>query len=624
MLKEINSPKDLKKISRLNLPFLAEEVREEIIKTVAQNGGHLASNLGVVELTIALHYVFNLPDDKIIWDVGHQSYTHKLLTGRFKNFHTLRQHNGIAGFPKVTESKFDSFTTGHSSTSISAACGIAAAAKLTQKKSKTIAVIGDGSLTGGMAYEALNQVGILKKNLVVILNDNDMSISKNVGSLSSFLSRTLSSKYLQGMRNKFGNFLKSLPKIGKDAYSFMKRTEESFKAFVTPGMLFEAFNLDYFGPIDGHNLDHLIDILYNIKELDDPILLHIKTKKGKGFKFAEDDPVYFHGVSSFEYKENNKKKEEDKKDSTPTYTEIFGKTIEELAEKDNTIVAITAAMPEGTGLSNFSKKFPERFFDVGIAEQHGVTFAAGLAISSFKPVVAIYSTFIQRAYDQIVHDVCIESLPVVFAIDRAGIVGEDGVTHQGLFDISFLRCLPNIVIMAPKDENELKRMLISSFTYNLPVAVRYPRGQGVGVKIDNNSKPLEIGKAEIVKEGEKYLILSIGSSVYECLKATTLLKEKNIDPCVVNARFIKPLDENLIISLAKKFPIIITVEEHSIMGGFGSAVLECLQKNGVTNSKVYRIGIDDKFVEHGNQTVLREKYKLDAKGIAEFFLDLKI
>jgi len=613
-LDKINSPADLKQLPRSDLPRLAAEIRKTIVKVVSKNGGHLASSLGSVELAIAIHYVFNAPDDKIIWDVGHQAYAHKLLTGRKDRFHTLRQHKGISGFTSMSESPYDAFSTGHSGTSISAGLGIACAKHLKNETNKVIAVIGDGSMTSGLAYEGFNQAGDTHKDkdLIVILNDNDMSIARNVGALSSFLSRTFSAKRIQELRKEVGEFLKSLPKIGDDIYQFAKRTEESFMTFITPGMLFEALNFEYFGPINGHKLNHLIDIMNNIKYLNEPVLLHVTTKKGKGYKPAEKNPIYFHGVGSFEVKTGNSNT---KKNSIPTYTEVFGETMVKLAKDDEKIIAVTAAMPEGTGLIKFSKSYPDRFFDVGIAEQHGVTFAAGMATEGFKPVVAIYSTFLQRAYDQILHDVCIEALPVVFAIDRGGIVGEDGLTHNGIFDLSYLRSLPNMVVMAPKDENELCRMIVTALAHDGPIAIRYPRGTGTGVKIKRKIHPIPIGKGEILNNGKDILILAIGSSVYEALSAQSMLMEQDIAATVVNCRFVKPLDADLITSLAKKIPRIITVEENVCQGGFGSAILECLGDKGITNFSVKRIGIPDTFVEHGPQDFLRSKYGIDAPAI---------
>ncbi len=611
-LEKIDSPVDLKKIPRKDLPILASELREVIIDVVSKNGGHLAPSLGAVELAIAIHYVFNAPKDKIIWDVGHQSYAHKLLTGRRKQFHTLRQYDGICGFTRMSESPFDAFSTGHSSTSISAGLGIACAKRLKNDNSKVIAVIGDGSMTAGLAYEGLNQAGDINKNILVILNDNDMSIAHNVGAVSSLLSRTFSSKYLQDFKKEVGDFLKSLPKFGDDIYQFAKRSKESFKTFITPGMLFEAFNFEYFGPINGHNLDHLIDILNNVQCLNEPVLLHVTTKKGKGYLPSENNPVHFHGVGCF----NADTGESINKDcSIPTYTQVFGRTLVKMASKDQRIIAVTAAMPEGTGLSDFARTYPDRFFDVGIAEQHAVTFAAGLATEGFRPVVAIYSTFLQRAYDQILHDVCIEKIPVIFAIDRGGIVGEDGATHNGVFDLSYLRSLPNMVVMAPKDENELCKMLRTAIDYDGPIAIRYPRGAAEGVILGNNHIPMSIGKGEVLEKGDDVVIFAIGRSVNEALSAHAMLKEHDISATVVNTRFVKPLDMDLIGSLSKKIPRLITVEENVRQGGFGSAVLECLSDQGITGFRLKCIGIPDTFVEHGQQAFLRSKYGIDAPAI---------
>ena len=614
LIDNILSPLDLKKIPRSELPVLADEIRGIIVKVVSRTGGHLASSLGAVELAIALHYVFDAPKDKIIWDVGHQAYAHKLLTGRKDQFHTLRQYQGISGFTRRAESPYDAFSTGHSSTSISAGLGIACAKRLLHDPAKVIAVIGDGSLTAGLAYEGLNQAGDIHKDLIVVLNDNEMSINHNVGALSSFLSRKFSAKMLQDLRKEFGEFLKSLPKFGDDIYQLLKRSEDSFKTFITPGMLFEAFSFEYFGPINGHNLNHLIDILNNIKMLKEPVLLHVSTVKGKGYPPAEKNPVHFHGVGCFEVQTGVSN---GKKSLIPTYTEVFGKAMVQLAGSNKKLIAVTAAMPEGTGLVPFSEAYPDRFFDVGIAEQHGVTFAAGMATEGLKPVVAVYSTFLQRAYDQIVHDVCLEALPVVFAIDRGGIVGEDGATHHGLFDLSFLRNLPNMVVMAPKDENELCAMLATAIAYPGPVALRYSRGQGWGVAVDSNWTVLPIGKGEILKEGTDVLILAVGRTVGEALIAHDILSKENISACIVNARFVKPLDSELICSLAKKISCIVTVEENVLQGGFGSAVLECLADNMISGCKVIRLGIPDIFVEHGPQKLLRSKYGVDAEAVVQ-------
>ena len=611
-LDKINSPEDLKKISKNDLPLLASEIRKMIIDVVSKNGGHLAPSLGTVELAIAIHYVFNAPDDKIIWDVGHQSYAHKLLTGRRDRFHTLRQYNGICGFTRMSESLYDAFSTGHSSTSISAGLGIACAKRLKNDNSKVIAVIGDGSMTAGLAYEGLNQAGDINKNILVILNDNDMSIAHNVGAVSSLLSRTFSAKYLQDFKKEVGDFLKSLPKFGDDIYHFAKRSKESFKTFITPGMLFEAFNFEYFGPINGHNLDHLIDILNNVKCLNEPVLLHVTTTKGKGYPPSEKNPVYFHGVGCFDADTGETLKEEC---TIPTYTQVFGQTLLKMASEDHRIIAVTAAMPEGTGLSEFAHSYPDRFFDVGIAEQHAVTFAAGLATEGLRPVVAIYSTFLQRAYDQILHDVCIEAIPVIFAVDRGGIVGEDGATHNGVFDLSYLRSLPNMVVMAPKDENELCRMLTTAIAHNGPIAIRYPRGTAEGKKMENRDVPIPIGKGEVLTKGDDVVIFAIGRSVNEALSAHAMLKEHNISATVVNCRFVKPLDVDLIETLSRKIPRIITIEENVRQGGFGSAVLEFLADQEITGFRLKCIGIPDTFVEHGTQEVLRSKYGVDASAI---------
>jgi 1-deoxy-D-xylulose-5-phosphate synthase len=618
-LDEINSPQDLKTLQRSELPQLAKEIRNVIIETVSRTGGHLAPSLGVVELAIALHYVFDPPKDKIIWDVGHQAYAHKLLTGRRERFHTLRQHGGLSGFTRMSESPYDAFSTGHASTSISAGLGMACGKSLKNEAAKVIAVIGDGSMTGGLAYEGLNQAGDLRKDLIVILNDNEMSIARNVGVLSSFLSRKLSAKYFVALREELKEFLRSLPKFGTDAYNLAKRTEESFKAFITPGMLFEAFNFNYFGPIKGHRLDHLIDTLENVKEMHTPVLFHVTTRKGKGYPPAERNPSYFHGVGCFEIKTGNGI---ESKEKAPTYTEVFGKTLIELAREDETIVAVTAAMPEGTGLKAFSEAFPERSFDVGIAEQHAVTFAAGMATEGFRPVVAIYSTFLQRAYDQLLHDVCLEAHPVVFALDRGGIVGEDGPTHHGLFDLSYLRSLPNMVVMAPKDENELRHMLKTALDHPGPVALRYPRGCGIGVPLEDEVCPLPIGKAEVLTTGTDAVILGIGVTVMVAIEAKKRLEDEHISVTVVNSRFVKPLDRELIASLARKIPCVVTVEENVIQGGFGSAVLECLSDEGITGNRILRLGIGDTFVEHGSQKILRAKYGLDAAGIAKAVAEL--
>ncbi len=613
LLDSIQSPADLKRVPRAKLPSLATEIRQLIVQVVSSTGGHLASSLGAVELALAIHYVFDAPKDKIIWDVGHQAYAHKILTGRREAFHSLRRQNGISGFTRRSESPYDSFSTGHSSTSISAGLGMACANFLKQEDAKVVAVIGDGSMTAGIAYEGLNQAGgSPKRDLIVILNDNEMSISRNVGALSSFLSRTFSAKKLQELRKELGFFFKKLPRIGEDIYQLAKRTEESFKSFVTPGMLFEAFNFEYFGPINGHKIDHLIDILNNIKYIREPVLLHVTTVKGKGYLPAEKNPVYFHGCGCFEVATGNCV---DRKSGVPTYTEIFGQTLLDMAADDPRIVAVTAAMPEGTGLSRFAEMYPDRFFDVGIAEQHAVTFAAGLAAEGFRPVVAIYSTFLQRAYDQILHDICLERLPVILALDRGGLVGEDGPTHHGVFDFSYLRSLPNMIVMAPRDENELRRMMLSALRHDGPIAFRYPRGPAMGVPLEIPIAPIPIGKGKVLAKGEDVVLLAVGSAVAEALKARDLLAERGVQATVVDCRFVKPLDTELITDLARSIPRMVTVEENVRQGGFGSAILESLNDAGLFHVALQRIGVPDVFVEHGTQAWLRSKYGLDAKAI---------
>ena len=602
----IESPKDLKVLNSSQLRLLAQEIRHKIITTVAKTGGHLAPSLGVVELTIALHHVFNCPADKIVWDVGHQSYTHKILTGRSKKFHTLRQYKGISGFPKIQESEYDAFGTGHSSTSISAALGIAKARDLKNENYKVIAVVGDGALTGGMAFEGLNQAGHLKSDLIVVLNDNKMSISPNVGALSSYLRKMITHPKYKQTRKKVEKFLK---KWSKKAVERAFALEDTIRAMSGPGLLFKEMGFKYFGPIDGHNIESLISLFNNIKDTKGPILVHIITKKGKGYAYAEEEVTKFHGIDQFNI-ENGKKL---RSTLHITYTNAFSNALIKLAKEDPRIIGITAAMASGTGLDKFAREFPDRFFDVGIAEQHAVTFAAGLATQGFKPVIAVYSTFLQRAYDQIVHDICLQNLPVVFAIDRAGLVGEDGPTHHGPFDLSYLRNIPNIKIIAPKDENELGHMLRTALDLNSPVAIRYPRGSGVGIGIENPLETIEV-KSEILKPGKDVLILAVGPIVYEALEAAEDLEKKKISVCVVNARFIKPLDEKTIITLAKKIKKIITIEENTIEGGFGSAVLELLGRNNI-KCNVKRIGIPDKFIEHGPIEILKQQIGLTKKNI---------
>jgi len=612
LLDKINSPQDLKKLSPELLPAVAQQLRELIISSVSRTGGHLAPSLGTVELTIALHYVFDSPRDKIIWDVGHQAYAHKILTGRQDRFSTLRQYGGLSGFPKRSESPHDAFDTGHSSTSISAALGMASARSLKREQGRVIAVIGDGSMTAGLAFEGLNNAGDLNKDLIVILNDNGMSIAQNVGAMSSFFSRKLTGRTMVFLKKQVENLLRSFPGIGEDLYAMAKKSEESMKAFFTPGMLFEALKFNYLGPVRGHRLDHLIETFNNIKNLKGPILVHVLTTKGKGYEPAESDPTGFHGLGRFDPDTGEAKKSVSE---VPSYTQVFGDTMVRLARENSKIVAITAAMPDGTGLVDFATHFPERFFDVGICEQHATTFAAGLAVEGLRPVVAIYSTFLQRAYDQVLHDVCLQNLPVIFALDRGGIVGEDGETHQGLFDLSFLRHLPNLVVMAPKDEDELRHMLFTAVDHPGPVAIRYPRGKGVGVAFSSTLRKIPMGKAEVLKEGKDLLILALGASVHPALEARRQLKDQGFKATVVNARFVKPLDEELILSLAAKCGRVLTVEENVAQGGFGSAVLELLADHDLTGVPVKRLAVPDKFVEHGKPEILRQKYGLDAAGI---------
>lgn len=612
ILDKVNNTNDLRGLPQEDLPKLAQEVRQEILDVVSKTGGHFASSLGVVDLTIALHYAFDTPNDRIVWDVGHQAYAHKILTGRRKQFATLRQFGGLSGFPKRDESPCDHFDVGHASTSISAALGIAAARDIKGENYRVIAVIGDGSISAGLAFEGMNQAGHLKKNLMVILNDNEMSIAPNVGALSSYLSRMLTGHFYTKLRQDAKHFLQGIPRVGESMFNLAKRAEDSIKGLMVPGMLFEDLGFQYIGPIDGHNIDHLLETFKNIKEYTWPVLVHVITKKGKGCEFAECNPTQYHGIPPFDPATG---KTAAKKQSIASYTEVFGRTMIRLAEENDKVVAISAAMSEGTGLDKFAEHYPDRFFDVGIAEPHGITFACGLAVEGLHPVAAIYSTFTQRAYDQVVHDLCMQNLPVTLALDRAGLVGEDGPTHHGVFDIAYLRHVPNMVLMAPKDENEFQHMIKTAVEHPGPTAVRYPRGIGCGVPMDQELKTLPIGKAELIKDGNEAVIVAIGSMVCPSIEAAKKLAEEGISVAVVNARFVKPLDKEFIISFAKKTGRLITVEEHAIMGGFGSAVLECLDANGVTGIKTHRIGLPDTYIEHGAQKLLRQKYGLDGEGI---------
>ncbi len=609
ILQKENPIAELKALPVAELPKLADELRNVIVKTVAETGGHLASSLGVVELTIALHRVFNSPEDKIVWDVGHQAYAHKLLTGRYDRFGTLRQLDGLSGFPKRSESPHDCFDVGHSSTSIAAALGIATARDAKGGNEKVVAVIGDGSLTAGLAFESLNQAGHLKKDMLVILNDNEMSISPNVGALSSFFSRQLTSDFFVRLKRETEHFLDSVPKIGKDLRRLAKKAEEAVKGFLTPGMLFEAFDFDYVGPIDGHKLEELIQTLENITHMDGPVLMHVVTKKGKGYAPAEENPPLFHGVGPFDPVTG----EVIKTNGNPSYTAVFGQTLTELAEKDERIVAITAAMVEGTGLKPFAKQFPERFFDVGIAEQHAVTFAAGMATRGLKPFVAIYSTFLQRAYDSVLHDVCLQNLPVTFCLDRGGLVGADGPTHHGVFDYSYLRHIPNLTFMVPRDENSLRHAMATALECDGPFAYRYPRGAGTGAPPEV-PKVVTTGKGEKLRDGNDGVIFAVGVAIAEALKAADVLAKEGISLAVVDPIFLKPLDKALLTAEANRTGSVFTVEENVLRGGFGSAVLELFCDEGV-HVPVWRIGLPDKFVEQGSQAELRARYGIDAEGI---------
>ncbi|GBD96149.1 MAG TPA: 1-deoxy-D-xylulose-5-phosphate synthase [Nitrospirae bacterium] len=617
LLENIKSPEDIKDLPIPELKDLAEELRDTIIETVATNGGHLASNLGTVDITIALHYVFNSPTDKIIWDVGHQAYAHKLLTGRFNAFPTIRKYGGISGFPKRAESPHDAFGTGHSSTSISAALGILEGRDQNKEKFNVIPVIGDGALTAGLAFEGLNNTGHLKKNLIVILNDNEMSISPNVGALSAYLRRMMMGDLYTKLKKETKLFLERIPAVGEPVLKIAQKAEGTVKGLVVPGLLFEELGFQYVGPVDGHKIDSLIETLETFKDFPGPVLIHAITKKGKGYKPAEKHPGLFHGIGPF-----NIETGEQFSSSKKSYSEIFGSCLTKLAQDDDRIIAITAAMTEGTGLSEFVRTFPKRFYDVGIAEPHAVTFAAGLATQGLKPVVAIYSTFLQRAYDEIVHDVCLQNLPVVFAIDRAGIVGDDGPTHNGTFDLSYLRHIPNLVVMAPKDGYEFRCMIGKALSLDAPVAIRYPRGTVTDGRENDELQDIPVGKSEVICEGQDILIIAAGNTVTPSVDASGLLKETDINACVINARFIKPIDMDMISARAREIKYVLTVEENAVSGGFGSAVLEKLADAGVEGVKLKILGLPDRFIEQGPQTLLRQKLGIDAEGIAREALTL--
>lgn len=606
VLPSIHSPKDLRLIKKEHLPTLCEELRQTIIETASKNGGHLGSSLGAVEIITALHYVFNTPDDKIVYDTGHQAYAHKLLTGRQAEFATIRTKNGLSGFPKRHESEYDTFGVGHASTAISAALGMAVARDQKKENSKVIAVVGDGCMTGGMAYEAMQNAGLLRSDLLVILNDNQMFISQRVGALGKALTKLLAAKYVQLAEEKAANFLKRFDELGNNAAKLAKRA----RAILFPGTLFEEMGFRYFGPVNGNDINEMIEVLQSVKNVKGPVMLHVVTKKGKGYKPAEEKPTKFHGIGIFDVETGDSLG----KSNAVTFTKAFSDALVKLAEKDERITAITAAMPEGTGLDAFRDKFPSRYFDVGIAEEHAATFAAGMAANGVKPIVALYSTFAQRCYDQILHDVALQNLPVVFALDRAGVVGEDGPTHHGVFDISFLRSIPNLIIAAPADENEVQHLLKTAFDANAPFVLRYPRGAGFGVTVDETPSAVEIGKGVWLKKGKDATILAIGNRVHPALQAAEKLAEKGIDCGVINMRFVKPLDVKIIGEALKHSPRLVTVEDNVLAGGFGSAVAEYLSDKHA-DYNLLRLGIGDEFVEHAKAAQLYDGTGISAEQI---------
>ena len=623
-LDNIAGPEDLKKMDREDFPKLALEIRDALLETISKTGGHLASNLGIVELTIAMHYVFDNPKDKFVWDVGHQSYVHKLLTGRRERFSTLRQYQGLSGFTKREESEHDHWNCGHGGTSISAAIGFAKARDIKKGDNHVLAIIGDGSLTAGMAFEGLNHTGHLKSDMIVILNDNEMSISENVGGMSAYLSQILTGQVMTKFKSEIDQLLLAIPGIGKDISRYAHKLNEAIKGIFIPGRLFEDLGFRYIGPVDGHDVDVLIDTLDTTKELKGPTLIHVMTRKGKGYEVAEGKADIWHGAKPFDIATG----EFHKKKANPAYTSIFAEALIELAKEDEKIIGITAAMPDGTGISKFGKVFPERTFDVGMAEQHGVSFAGALSIEGLRPVAAIYSTFLQRAYDQVVHDICLMNLSVTFAMDRAGIVGEDGATHQGLYDIAYLRTLPNMVVMAPKDENELRHMLKTAIYHPGPAALRYPRGSGLGVPLDAEMQTLEIGKGEVLKEGNDIAIFAYGHMVKSAEDVAEQLEKEGVSVAVINARFVKPIDKELIHRFAKSTKRLVTLEEHSEQGGFGSAVLEALHEDpALADVKVKCIGVADEVIEHGALALVRKDLKLDIDSLFESitsFFDLAL
>jgi len=613
IIDKIEQPADLRGLSPVELETLAREIREMLVETVSHTGGHLAPNLGVVELTIALHLVFHTPEDKIVWDVGHQSYVHKILTGRREQFATIRQYGGLSGFPKTRESVHDCFETGHSSTSISAALGLALARDLSKEKHAVVAVIGDGALTGGMSFEAMNHAGHVGTRLIVVLNDNEMSIDSNVGALSGYLSRLRTEPLYYKSKGEIEEFLRRIPNLGPKMVRTVERFKDSLKYLLMSGIFFEELGFTYLGPVDGHNLQALKQVLERARRVKGPVLVHVYTQKGKGYPPAEKNPDTFHGIGQFDVITG----EPTKKEANPTFTRVFGDCMVRLGEEHPKLVAISAAMSDGTGLKCFAKRFPDRFFDVGIAEQHAVTMAAGLARSGYLPVVAIYSTFLQRAYDQIIHDVALQKLPVIFAVDRAGIVGEDGETHQGIFDLSYLSQIPGMILMAPKDQNELAAMLRSAIDYGRPTAIRYPRGPGMASVIEDSQPQLELGRGELLRQGEDLTILAIGPTVYSALEAAEMLAKRGKQAAVVNCRFVKPLDEPLIMACAEQTGRLLTIEDNLLTGGFGSNILELLSQRG-WRGECCCLGISDCFVPHGKRELLCRAYGLDASGICDF------
>jgi 1-deoxy-D-xylulose-5-phosphate synthase len=615
LLDSIDSPRDLRKLDRRQLPQVAQEIRDQVVDVVSRIGGHFGGNLGIVELTLALHYTFNTPRDQIVFDTGHQSYPHKLITGRRDTFHTIRQHNGISGFCKREESEYDVFNAGHASTSISAALGIAVARDFRQEDYRVVAIIGDGALSGGIALEGLNQAGHLKRKLMIVLNDNDMSISTNVGAMSGYLNQIIKGQRYNQAKELAKGVMDRVPLIGGKLHGLAHDMEQVLKNMIVPGTLFEELGFKYLGPYDGHDLDLLLDLFEEHRDYDGPILIHVITKKGKGYKPAENKPIWSHGVSPFDVGTGEVKKSD--KPAPPTYTAVFADALIEMAKNDPKIIAVTAAMPDGTGLDKFAKTYPERMFDVGIAEEHAVTFCGGMATQGMKPIAAIYSTFLQRAFDQVFHDVAIMDLPVIFALDRGGIAGADGPTHHGIYDMAYLRVFPNMVCMAPKDENELRHMVKTAFETGHPTSLRYPRGNGYGVPMDAEMKALPVGKGEVMREGADATIFAIGNEVWPAMQAAEALAKENINVAVINARFIKPLDDELIAKYCAPNSSVITVEEGSLAGGFGSALMERCEQLGIHDVRFHAIGIPDEYVHHGAQDVLRAQYDLHAEGIAK-------